>query len=431
MAPNEKVSETSDNQPFNEYKNSNEENGWMGPPKPPPPPRDVSLGPKHVLLLMIPVVVFTLASIGLPWYCKRQYVELTADTYKIEGIVYLFKSVFWVNGTEIAKINTDEYCYSIRVRTKVLETFVIVSAVLALLTLGLSVACVLKKGHVKMRKALKASLGCTLVGLSIAVAFNFSIYYWSFSDCPEPSYRVRLFEPHTAYVLIVMAWVITICTTYIAGNNITIPLDARSLGICSVAFLLSTLVAFILSILACFIPHWFYKDDITQRVSDVLLWYHREGNFNWNHTSHAPRYYVYVSDLNCPALVKHFKAIEGISIASVSINFFAFITGLLLWLRLSGTIIPAVVFSYSGCIIALVQFALELKVYYTNWCSGMYVYSGRFFVLSAGFEVVVSAFCLMCAASSAATIVYILDKKFFALKGPWRSAKSIFLGLIS
>lgn len=396
-------------------------------PPPPPPPRDFLASPILFMMMSFVSFVFTVVSVGLPWYRVRQYKPASTGGNSYERLFYLFKGTLKEEGSAERTLTVKDLCYPVRVRVKVMEAFAIVSAVMALVTLVLSVVNGIQKNpsH-RVLVALLCFTGFTMGALTILVSFNFNVYLWSFAECGAgTSYHSQLYEPYIGFGLTVTAWVLTGFGGLIAANNLFFCLDARAVDSSIRAFACLALVAMLFATVACPIPHWFYKDGDTRRVTDVLLWRHREGNFNWDVLLPSNRSSTFVADLGCSSLIRYYRAAESFSILSIFFNTCAGATGLLLWKSLMGTRLPALLFSYMGVITTLAQMALELKIYYGNWCFGKYAYHKQYYVLTAGFALVAASFCIMCVASVFITLVYVLTNKYFPAKKPSKSIKEI------
>ncbi|KAK7196105.1 Amastin surface glycoprotein [Novymonas esmeraldas] len=396
-------------------------------PPPPPPPRDVLIGPVLFSVLAFISLVLTVVSIGIPWYRKRQYKP--DGLHSEERLFYLFKHVTKVEGAPAAVTYPSSLCTPVQRRVRVMEAFAIASSVMTLLTFVLSVVNVLKRPaapNAVARTVMLVFTAAAMVSLTVEVSFNFNVYLWSFAACGAgSSYHSQLYEPYVGFGLTVTAWVLTALGGIIAANELVIPLDARTVDQSIHSFTMLSLVAFLFAVVACPIAHWFYKDGTTNTVTDVLLWRQRFGNFAWNMTDPGGHSSLFVKDFACPSLVAYFRAAEAFSIASILFTMLAGVTGLLLWKSLAGSRLPALVFSYVAAAVTLVQLALELKIYYGSWCDGRYAFHAHFYVLSAGFGLVASAFCIMVVSCVAITVAYHLTERYFPALIPRKTARQI------
>lgn len=396
-------------------------------PAPPPPPRDVLVGPILFCVISFISLVFTVISIGLPWYSKQQYKPdgLHSEQYHF----YLFKHVAKVEGSPQVVTYPSSLCTPVQRRVRVMEAFSIVSSAMTLVMFVLSVVNAYKQAvapSVVVRNVMLVFAACAMGSLTIEVCFNFNVYLWSFAECGVgSSYHSQLYEPHIGFGLTVTAWVLTALGGIIAANELTIPCDARTVDQSIHTFTLLSLVSFLFAVVSCPIAHWFYKDGTTNTVTDVLLWRERFGNFDWNVTAPGGHSSLFAKDYACPSLTAYFRAAEAFSIASILFSMLAGVTGLLLWKSLAGTRLPALVFSYVAAVMMVVQMALELKIYYGTWCGGAYAFHAHYYVLSAGFGLVASSFCIMVLACVAITVAYHLTERYFPAMIPRKTAKQI------
>jgi hypothetical protein len=396
-------------------------------PAPPPPPRDLLVGPILFSIMSFISLVFTVVSIGIPWYSKKQYKP--DGLHNHQYFFYLFKHVTKIEGSPDVVTHPSSLCQPVKRRVRVMESFAIVSSAFLFVTFILSVANAVKehvKPNVVLRNIMLVFTACAMGSLTIEVSFNFNVYLWTFYGCgPASSYHSQLYEPTTGFGLTVTAWVLTGLGGIIAANHFTIPLDARTVDNSIHGFTLLSLTAFLFSVVSCPLSHWFYKDGNTMTVKDVLLWRERVGDFDWNVTHQGGNYSIFVSDFGCPTVQRYFRAAESFSIISIFFTMCAGVTGLLLWKSLVGSRLPALIFSYISVVVTLVQLALELKIYYGKWCSGRYAYHEKYYVLTAGFALMASSFCIMVVSSVYITVAYYLTEKYFPAMIPKKTAKQI------
>ncbi|KPA75154.1 hypothetical protein ABB37_08816 [Leptomonas pyrrhocoris] len=396
-------------------------------PAPPPPPRDVLVGPILFSVMAAISLVFTVVSIGVPWYSKMQYKP--DGLHNHQYFFYLFKHVTKIEGARDVVAHPSSLCEPVKRRVRVMEAFAIVSAAMTFLTFVLSVLNAVKehtKPKVALRNAMLVITACAMGSLTIQVSFNFNVYLWSFHDCgPASSYHSQLYEPTTGFGLTVTAWVLTGLGGIIAANHLTLPLDARTVDNSIHGFTLLSLAAFLFSVVSCPISHWFYKDGNTMTVTDVLLWRERVGNFNWNMTHPGGNYSIFVKDFDCPPVQRYFRAAEAFSVISIFFSMCAGVTGLLLWKSLAGSRLPALLFSYASVVVMVVQLALELKIYYGKWCNEKYAFHKQYYVLTAGFGLMATSFCTMVVSSVYITVAYYLTEKYFPAMIPRKTAKQI------
>ncbi|KPI88401.1 hypothetical protein ABL78_2520 [Leptomonas seymouri] len=393
----------------------------------PPPPRDLLVGPFLFAVMSFISLVFIVVSIGIPWYIKKQYKPDGLHSH--QHLFYLFKHVTKIEGSPDLVTYPSSLCDPVKRRVRVIEAFSIVSSVMAVVTFILSVVNAFKehtKPNVVLRNVMLVFTACSMGSLTIEVSFNFNVYLWTFYGCgPASSYHSQLYEPATGFGLTVTAWVLTGLGGIIAANHLTIPLDARTVDNSIHAFTLLSLAALLFSVVSCPISHWFYKDGNTMMVKDVLLWRERVGNFNWNTTRPGGHYSIFVKEFGCASVQNYFRAAEVFSVLSILFTLCASVTGLLLWKSLAGSRLPALIFSHISVVMLAVQVALELKIYYGKWCREKYAYHEQFYVLTAGFALVTSAFCVMVLASVCITIAYYLTEKFFPALIPRKNVKQI------
>ncbi|KAG5509096.1 hypothetical protein JKF63_06105 [Porcisia hertigi] len=398
-------------------------------PSAPPPPRDVLIGPTVFSVISLVSLVFTAVSICIPWFRKQQYKPngLPRETH----LFYLFKHVTKVEQQPDVVTYPNNLCTPVQRRVRGIEAFSFLSSVMTLIMFILSVVNAYKQSlapDVTTRNVMLVFTACAVVSLTIEVSLSFNVYLWSFAECGAgTSYHSQLYEPYIGFGLTVTAWVLTTLGSVIATNELTVPLDARTVGKCIHAFAMLSLVAFLFALVASPIPHWFYKDGTTNTVTDVLLWRVDVGNFNWNTTAAGDHSSTSVGNLQCPSLTRHFRAAEAFSIASILFNMLTGMTGLLMWKSLAGSHLPAIVFCYIGMIVTLIQLALELTIYYGSWCDGKYAFHERLYVLSSGFGLVASSFCIMVVSCFSITVAYYLTRKYFPALIPRRTAKEIVL----
>lgn len=396
-------------------------------PAPPPPPRDLLVGPILFSIMAFISLVFTVVSVGIPWYSKKQYKP--DGLHNHQYFFYLFKHVTKIEGSPNVVTHPGSLCEPVKRRVRVMEAFAIVSSAFTFITFILSVVNAIKehvKPNVVLRNIMLVFTACAMGSLTIEVSFNFNVYLWSFYGCgPASSYHSQLYEPTTGFGLTVTAWVLTGLGGIIAANHFTIPLDARTVDNSIHAFTLLSLTAFLFSVVSCPISHWFYKDGNTMTVTDVLLWRERFGNFNWNTTRPGGHSSLFVRDFGCKSLQRYFRAAEAFSIISIFFTMCAGVMGLLLWKSLAGSRLPALIFSYVSVVMTLVQLALELKIYYGNWCKERYAFHKHFYVLTAGFALMAASFCVMCVSSAYITVAYYLTEKYFPAMIPQKTAKQI------
>ncbi|KAG5482878.1 hypothetical protein LSCM1_06912 [Leishmania martiniquensis] len=398
-------------------------------PTPPPPPRDVSIGPVLFSLMSFVSFAFTVVSISIPWYHKQQY---KPDGLHSEShLFYLFKHVAKVEGSPDVVTRPSSLCAPVRRRVQVMEAFSIVSSVATLLMFALSLMNARKQSMVRnmsIRNIMLVVTACSTGSLTIEVCFNFNVYLWSFAECGAgTSYHSQLYEPYAGFALTVTAWVLTTLGSIIAANKLTVPLDARTVGKSIHSSAILSLIGFLFAVVACPIPHWFYKDGMANAVTDILLWGKRIGSLDPSTTPLDGHFSPPTMDLQCPQLVRYFHAAEAFSILSIMSNMLAGVTGLLLWKSLAGSHLPALIFSYIGAVVTLVQLALEMKIYYSSWCAGKYAFHARFYVLAGGFGLVASSLCAMILSCFTITVAYHLTWKYFPALIPRKTAKQIIL----
>ncbi|KAG5483033.1 hypothetical protein LSCM4_07244 [Leishmania orientalis] len=397
-------------------------------PTPPPPPRDVSIGPALFSLISFVSFTFTVASIGIPWYRKQQYKP--DGLHSERHFFYLFKHVTKVEGSPDKVTQSSSLCTPVRRRVRVIEAFSFVSSVMTLIMFALSVVNAYKQSaarNVAIRNVMLVFTACAMGSLTIEVCFNFNVYLWSFAECGAgTSYYSRLYEPYAGFALTVTAWVLTAVGGIIAANKLTVPLDARTVDKSIHTSAILSLIGFFFAVVACPISHWFYKDGTANTVTDIFLWGERIDYWGSNATPVDGNSSLYV-DFQCPLLVRYFRAAEAFSISSILFNMMAGVTGLLLWKSLAGSHLPSLIFSYLGALVTLVQLTLEMKIYYSSWCAGKYAFHARFYVLTGGFGLVVSSFCVMALSCFTITVAYHLTWKYFPAMIPRKTAKQIAL----
>lgn len=400
-------------------------------PPPPPPPRDLAIGPMLVCCMSFIVLVFTVVSVGIPWYRKRQYKPSGGPS--VEQLFFLFKHEEKVVGSPTVVTHPSSYCEPVRWRVKVLESFAIVSSAMTLIAF---ILCCLHAYILYTRSKPNRVLyivmlifaGAAMGSLTIEVSFNFNIYLWSFKACGAgTSYHSQLYEPYVGFGLTVTAWVLSGLSGIIAANDLTVPMDARTVDQGIHSFTLLSFAALLFAVVSCPIPHWFYKDGTTNKVTDILLWRERVGRFDWDTTASTERTSFWVKDYGCSALTRYFRAAEVFSVLSIFFMACSSVTGLLLWKSLAGTRLPAVIFSIAAACVALVQMALELRIYYGQWCDGAFAYSDHMYVLGAGFALAATSFCVMVVASGFIVGAYHLTSRYFPAKIPGKTIKIIAL----
>lgn len=395
--------------------------------KAPPPPRDFLIGPLVVVLMSLVALVFTVVSIGIPWYRLKQYQQPSFGGSSYIADFYLFRSTTQLEGQPKVTTHAGDLCPPVRRRVIVMQAFSIISSAMTLMAFVLSVAnFILEKTNRAVYVAMLVFAGAAVASLTILVSFNFNVYLWSFTECGEgSSFHSQLYEPYAGFGLTVTAWVLAAFVGLIAPNRLIIPLDARTVDRSIHIYTVLALLAMLFAVVACPISHWFYKDIDTRQATDVLLWREMVGRFDWNTTAPTDRVNTYVADLTCGPLRQYFRAAQAFSIISICCNAAAGLLGMLLWNHLVGTRLPALVFCYAGCVMTLVQMGLELRIYYGSWCDGAYAYRNRYFILSSGFALVATAFCVMAVACFFMTTAYVLTERYFPEKRPAKTAKQI------
>lgn len=384
----------------------------------PPPPRDVVVGHIVHLILSVVILILSVCSLFLPWLHVAQFQSPLYGGQNMESSVTLWKTTTTITGMPKQTQDVKDYCWPVSRRVRVIEAFACATAAAALVSVILGVFNVRSHGAKEgLRTACCALSIVTFICAVIASSFFFSVYYWSFADCgAQSSFHSHLYEPSYGTGFFITAWVLTFFAGLIVPNNATIALDARSIDS---AIFLFTLFAFIGTLFACVscpVQHWFYKNGATAKATDVTLWKTQEGNFDWNILATTAKDTIWRKDYTCSKLVTMFKAAGGVSIAATSLNFIAFVWGLLIWQCLTSIVLPAIIFSILGFFTAIAQFIIETLIFYNDWCDGAYAYRKQKFVLGAGYALCAASFCVMLVASICIIIAYVGIKKFFPSK---------------
>lgn len=384
----------------------------------PPPPRDLLVGPVvHLLLCSISFVLFAL-TLFLPVFEVSQYKSSLYDGKDMYSTVTLWKTTVSLDGVKNSILNVKDYCWPVSRRARVFEAFACATAAAGLVSAIFGILNV--RGGGRKKKIISACsllAAVTFIFGTIACAFMFSIYYWSFADCGlQSSFHSRLYEPSYGMGFIVTGWVLTFFAGLIVSNDASIPVDARSIDSAIFFFTLFSFVGTLFSCVSCPISQWFYKDAVTQKATDVSLWKTTVGKFDWDITGDSATETTWRSSYTCPEVLTLFAVASCMSIVGTAFNFVATIWGVLLWQSLTTHIVGAIFFSISGCLLNVVQFILETLIFYNNFCNGEYAYKKHKFVLGPGYALCVTSFCVMLMSTFFIWIAFVGIRKYFPSK---------------
>ncbi|CAD2221896.1 hypothetical protein AGDE_11340 [Angomonas deanei] len=414
----------------------------LSAPYAPPPPKSVFVGGVLFTVLTLLTVVFTTVSIGLPWFRSQHGNVATYLTYTNVDVtknVYLFKSTVKVSssaGEVLMEKETKphEYCTPVRRRMKVTEAFSVVSAAFGLLSFVVGVLHALWPSNRGVFYLACILAACVFGSLTIECSVSINIFHWSFAACGvNSSYHSQLYEPYVGFGLTVTAWCLSAVAGVILYNKLHLPNDARSISQCRHAFMFFSLSGFLISVVSCPIPHFFYKNPDTMLVTDVLLWRERVGRFSWkDHASPVSNHgeilsSKWVNYLGCQPLEHYFRAAESFNIITIAFSAVSGLCSIFLWKKLKGSTIPAMIFTYLALITGIVQVGLELKIYYGSWCGGAYRYKDQYYVLTAGFALACTTFSFMCVAAVLVTYCAYITARYYKAKTPWKSAYQIII----
>lgn len=382
----------------------------------PPPPRDVLVGPILYFVIFIGVLALTAVSLGVPWYRKDQYKSTAFGGDDYESTITLWRTTEKYSA-QLIHTSVGDYCWPVTRRTKVMEAFSVVSVFFAAVSVVLGFFNMMAHGaNVVFRRLCCASAIFTFGATTISVSFALSVYYTSFNPCGEgSSYHSQLYEVYYGFGFMCTAMALCFVGGITVPHNVTIPLDARSIDLGINTFTLLAFIATLFVCTSCPITHWTYKDQVTQRATDVQLWRTQEGWFQWNRANTTEKDSFWVANYNCGTVKTMFRATGVVSIVATAFSFFAMSWGILLWMYLTPYVLPALILAALGFLLTLTQFILETLIFYNTWCTDYRYYKEKY-VRGPGYALCASSFCIMFVAILYLVAGYISLLKYFPSK---------------